>query len=71
MNLKVKMCKLEKCQKLKISIDVIAYTLSHIKKTIRTKISITITFNNIIKIFIIYNNDISENRDFLFEFNYI
>ena len=70
-DLKARIVKLEKCLKLKVFIDVVARILSYIKKIIRTKTFIIITFNNIIKIFIIYNNDIFENRDFLFEFNYI
>ena len=71
LNLKAHIVKLEKCQKLKFFIDIIARILSYIKKTICTKTFIIITFDNIIKIFIVYNSEISKNRDFLFEFNYI
>lgn len=70
-NLKIRIVKLEKCQKLIIFIDVVARTLLFIKKIIRTKTFITITFNNIIKVFIVYNDNIFEDRNFLFEFNYI
>ena len=69
LNLKARIVKLEKCQRLKVFIDVIARTLSHIKKTIHIKTFITITFDNIMKVSIIYNNDILKDRDFLFEFD--
>ena len=69
MNLKTRIIKLEKCQELQISIDVIARTQFHFKRIIRNKFSIIITSNIIAKILIAYNDTISKNRDFLFELN--
>ena len=70
MNLKTRILKLGKCQKLQISIDVIARIQSYFKCIIRNKFSIIITSNIIAKIFIVYNDTILENRDFLFEPDY-
>ena len=67
MNLEIHIIKLEKCQELQISIDVIARIQSHFKCIIRNKFSIIITSNIIAEIFIVYNDIISKNRDFLFE----
>lgn len=56
--MKIKVCKIEKCQKLKVFIDVIARILLYVKKIIRRKTFVTIIFNNIIKKTIAYNNEI-------------
>ena len=69
MNLKTRIVKLEKCQRFQISINIIARIQSHFKRTIRNKFSIIIISNIIAKIFIVYNNIILENHDFLFESN--
>ena len=67
--MKTRIIKFGKCQKLKISIDIIARTQSYFKYIIRNKFSIIIISNIITKIFIAYNDKISKNRDFLFELN--
>ena len=69
MNLKTRILKFEKCQKLQISIDVIARIQSHFKRIIRNKFSIIIISNIIAKILIVYNDITLKNRDFLFESN--
>ena len=67
MNLKTRTIKLERCQGLNISIDVVARTQSHFKRIIYIKFSIIIVLSITTKVSIAYNNIISENRDFLFE----
>ena len=67
MNLKTRTVKLERCQGLNISIDVVARTQPHSKRIIRIKSSIIITPNIITEVPIAYNDTISENKDFLFE----
>ena len=67
MNLETRIIKLGKCQELKILINVIVEIQSYFKRILRNKFSIIITSNIITKIFIAYNNTISENRDFWFE----
>ena len=69
-NLKTRTIKLERCQKLNISIDVIVRTQSYFKRIIYIKFSITIISNIITKVSIAYNNIISKNRNFLFESDY-
>ena len=67
MNLKTRTIKLERCQGLNTSIDVVARTQSHFKRIIRIKFSIIIASSITTKVSITYNDTISENRDFLFE----
>ena len=68
-NLKTRIIKLGKYQKLKILIDVIARIQFHFERTLYNKFSIIITSNIITKIYMAYNDIISKNRDFLFELN--
>ena len=68
-NFQIKVYKFEKCQKLKISIDVITKFKSNSRKIIRNKAFIIIISKFIIKISIVYKSGISKNRDFLFEFD--
>ena len=67
MNLKTRTIKLERCQRLNISIDVVARTQPHFKRIIRIKSSITIASNITTEVPIAYNDTIPEDRDFLFE----
>ena len=66
-NWKTRIIKLKRCQRLNISIDVVARTQSHFKRIIRIKFSIIIISSIITKVSVAYNNTISKNKDFLFE----
>ena len=67
LNLNVKVFTLIKCQKLQTFIDVIIKSNPYFKRTIRFKFITFIISNVIVKVFIAYNNKISNNKNFLFE----
>ena len=67
LNLNVKVFTLIKCQELQTSIDVIIKLNPHFKRTIRFKFVTFIISSVIVKVFIAYNNKISNNKNFLFE----
>ena len=69
-NLKMKVYKFDKYQRLKVLIDVIIKFRLNSRKIIRNKASVIIASDVIMKIFIVYKNDISKDRDFLFESDY-
>ena len=52
---------------MQISLDVITKSNSHFKYTIYFKFIIIIALDIIIKVFIVYNNTIFINKDFLFK----
>ena len=70
-DLNIKILIFNKYSKLQILFDIIIKLNPYFKRIIRFKSVIIITPDTTIKIFIIYNNNILYNKDFLFELNYI
>ena len=69
-DLEIKVYRFNKCQELKVSIDVITKFKSNSRRTIRNKISVIIALDITIKVSVAYKENISKDRDFLFESNY-
>ena len=67
MNLNTKILILTKYQELQAFLNVVIKLNSYFKRTIRFKSAIIIISNIIIKMFIIYNNKIFNDKNFLFE----
>ena len=66
-NLDRKIITFAKCQNLQVSLNIITRTQPYFKRIIRFKSAITIALDTTIEVSIVYNNKISNNRDFLFE----
>ena len=58
-----------KCENLRISIDVLSRTTSHVKRIIRFRQTYILQFDDFAKIFVTYHDALSDDRDFLFEFH--
>lgn len=50
-----------------VSVDVVARTQSHFKRTIRATSFVIVALGAITEVFVVYKGVISEDRDFLFE----
>ena len=68
-DLDIRTCKFEKCQRLKTPIDVITKFRSNLRRTIRNKVNVIIVSDATVTVPVAYNDEISQNRDFLFEPN--
>ena len=70
-NLYIKTFIFGKCLRFQILFDVVVKLNPYFKRIIRFKSVIIIVLGIIMKVLVIYNNNISYNRDFLFELNYV
>ena len=58
-----------KCEKFRVSIDVLSRAISHVKRIIRSRQTYILQFDDFAKIFVTYHDSLSDDRDFLFEFH--
>ena len=56
-----------KCENLRVSIDVLNRTISHVKRIIRFRQTYTLQFDDFAKIFVTYHDSLSDDKNFLFE----
>ena len=58
-----------KCESLRVSIEMLSRTTSHVKRTIRSRQTYILQFDDFAKIFVTYHDFLSDDKDFLFEFH--
>ena len=56
-----------KCESLRVSIEMLNRTTSHVKRTIRSRQTYILQFDDFAKIFVTYHDFLFDDRDFLFE----
>ena len=56
-----------KCESLRVSIEMLSRTTSHVKRTIRSRQTYILQSDDFAKIFVTYHDFLSDDRDFLFE----
>ena len=67
-NLKKQIIKLKNCQNFQVSINIVIKKNFCLKRIVCIKIIIIMSTDVIINVFVIYYNQLSNDRDFLFEF---
>ena len=58
-----------KCENLRVSIEMFSRITSHVKRTIRSRQTYILQFDDFAKIFVTYHDFLSDDKDFLFEFH--
>ena len=58
-----------KCENLRVSIEIFSRTISNVKRIIRSRQTYILMSDDLAKMFVIYHDSLSDDRDFLFEFH--
>ena len=58
-----------KCESFRVSIEMFSRTTSHVKRTIRSRQTYILQFDDFAKIFVTYHDSFFDDKDFLFEFH--